>query len=119
MHNANSFDLVTFIFGQIGFDLVWIRAAAPIAFNKLRTDTQLFSQLFPQCRKMPRLEHQHAITWRQRVDQCRLPRASAGRRIDERMLLRLEDTLDPVERLHANRCKIRTTVVDCLLSNRA
>lgn len=119
MHNTDRLDLVLFVLGQIGLDLIRVGAAAPITFDEFGLHPQLFSQLFPQGREMPGFEHQHAVAGRQGVDQCGLPRAGARGGIDEHALVGFEDRLHPVQRLHSNLGKIRATVVDGLLPNRA
>src|SRR5687768_4008499 len=58
--------------------------------------------------------HQHAIAGRQGVDECRLPRAGAGSRIDHHFALRaLEHALHSGEDFLADRAELGSAMVHC------
>ena len=68
--------------------------------------------LLPERREVAGLDHQHGVAGAQRVDQRRLPRAGARRRVDDDRMARLEDLADVGQDLPAERAELGPAVVD-------
>src|SRR5271169_2553075 len=89
--------LVTPVRDKLFFDHGRIDAAAPVTTDKLDLEGEVSGHLAPQRCEVPGLEHEHAIARGERVDQCRLPRPGARRRIDDHRPGGLENRFQPVE----------------------
>ena len=77
-------------------------ASAPLRQSRgdeLRLQAELDRHVLPQRGEVAGLVHQHLVAGRERVDERRLPRAGAGRGIDEHRARGLEDGLDAGQHL--------------------
>ena len=109
---AHRLDLVRFVFAQLGFDGRGISTDAPIGRDELGLEAELHRHVLPQGGELAGLDHQHAVARRQGVDECRFPRAGAGRGVDDDRIRRLENRLDAFEDTLGKLLKLGTAVID-------
>ncbi len=106
------------ILGQLGLDDRRIDAAAPVAGHEVDHQAELLGHRPPQRREMARLEHQHAIARRQRVDERGFPGAGARRRVDHDRPRGLEDRLQALQDFQRQLRELGTPMVDGRLVHR-
>ena len=101
--------------GSLAQDLLralGVGAVAPVARHPHDLEPEPLGHRAPQRREVAGLEREHAVAGRERVDERRLPRAGAGRRVDDDRAVGAEDVPQPVEHLEAERREGRPAVVD-------
>ena len=99
------------VFGEPRLDRCRVYAGSPVAGHEIDDEPEAVGHFSPERREMARLEHEHAIAGRQRVDQRRFPRAGTRCGIDHHRATRLENLFQAVEVI---RVKVRRfPVVRC------
>src|SRR5438105_14662241 len=119
VHDGDRLDAAAAIVAELLADDRRADAAAPVARYEMDVEAEAESHVAPQRGEVAGLEHQHAVAWRQRVDERRLPRAGAGRGIDDDVRRRLEDALQPIDHLPREHGELGAAVVDGRLRDRA
>jgi hypothetical protein len=116
VHHAHGLDAVLLVGLQALLDQVACtprrQPSACRAAEELGLQAQARGHLLPQRGEVAGLVHQHVVAGAQRVGQRRFPGAGAGGRIDDDRLLGLEDLLDALEHLQAQRAELGAAVVD-------
>ena len=92
--------------GQLLLDQRRVDAVPPVAGHELDLEPEPRRHLPPQRREMAGLEHEHMVARRQRVDQRRLPRPGARRRVDHDGAVGLEHPLHAGDDLLPERRRI-------------
>ena len=95
------------VVAQPGFERRRIDAAPPGPRHQLDVESQPARHLGPALRELADVERQHGITGRERVDERRFPRAAPRRRINHHRPRRLEDPLQALQHLAAERRELR------------
>src|SRR6202040_814413 len=62
-----------------------VNAVPPIARHIVDNETELLSQIAPECRKMTSLKQEHMVAGRERIHDRSLPRARAAGRENENL----------------------------------
>ena len=119
MDDSDRFDFVGPIVGKPVVHDRGIDAVAPVTWNKINLESETDRHVAPQRRKMTGLEHQHVVAGRQRVDERRLPRARAGRGINDDAAGGLKHALKSFEHFAAQSSEHLAAVIDCGLRQRA
>ena len=105
-------DCMHFVLRQLLFDRRGIGAAAPVAGQEIDLDAPAPGHVVPERGEMPGLDHQDPVARRQRVDDCGLPGAGAGRREDHDRPGGLEDAFAALQHGAAERRELGAAVVD-------
>ena len=119
MHYAYRFDRMSAVLRQTCLDGCRIGAAPPVAGEEIHLEPEPAGQALPERSELAGLVHQHALARRERIDQRRLPRAGARRRIDDDRMPGLKHVLHPLEHLFAELGELRPAVIDSRMVDRA
>jgi hypothetical protein len=68
VHNHDCFDGVALVGFETCFDVIGIDSTSPVSRHKLDLEAHPFGEIFPQSRKLPRLECKDAVAGRKRID---------------------------------------------------
>ena len=112
VQHADRLDLLVRVLAQMVLDHGRVGAGAPVGLDEFGTQAELLRHDLPQRGELAGLHHQHAVAGRQRVHQRRLPRAGAGRGVDDDGIGGLEDGLDAVETTLGELGEVRPAVID-------
>ena len=112
VQHADRLDLLVLVLAQMVLDHRRVGAGAPVGLDEFGTQAELLRHDLPQRGELAGLHHQHAVAGRQRVHQRRLPRAGAGRGVDDHRIGGLEDGLDAFEAALGELGEVRPAVID-------
>ena len=112
VQHADRLDLLVLVLAQMLFDCRRVGADAPVGRDEFRHQAELLGHVLPQGRELAGLDHQHAVTGRERVDERSLPRAGAGGGVHDDRVRGLEDGLDALEAALGELGEFRSAVID-------
>ena len=99
MDDGHRLDAVLRVLFQPGTDGLRVCPMTPITGQEVHFETQPLSHAAPECGELAGLEHEHAVSRRQRVDQSCLPGSRSRSGKNQNLLLGLEDLFEPLQDL--------------------
>ncbi len=112
MDNGHSLDAALRVFLQLGTDGLRVRPMTPITRQKVHFEPQPLRHAAPECGELSGLEHEHAVSRRQRVDESCLPGSRSRGGKNQNLLLGLEDLFESVHDLARELGELRAAMVD-------
>jgi len=91
VYHHHAFDLAPEVIAELGLERLRIDAVPPVAGHEIDFQAEALRHRPPERREVPRLEHQHFVARREKIDQRRLPSSGSRRWKDHDPPRRLEN----------------------------
>jgi hypothetical protein len=112
MYDHDRPDCMHSVFDEACLHLYRIHAMTPVAGYELHVQTPAPPHGLPQSSKVPGLERQDFVPWRERIDDARFPGPSAGTRKHQHGIGGLKDCATAVQNVLSELRELGTTVIN-------